>query len=172
MKWVLSLVALSLFGLGARAGELLKPGEAFPAWSLADQTGATVRSTDLLGTSYLLWYYPKASTPGCTREGCELRDQFEDFRKANVQVLGISFDEPKKNAQFLQENRFPFRLLSDTDKTLAVQVGAADSTGRPWPRRISYLIGPDGKVRFAYSEVDPASHATQVLHDLQGASHR
>jgi peroxiredoxin Q/BCP len=169
MRAVLPMLMLTLFGLVAHAGDMLKPGEPFPAWSLQDQTGATVKSTDLAGKTYLLWYYPKALTSGCTREGCELRDNFADFKKADVVVLGVSFDDPGKNAEFVAKNNFPFRLLSDIDKTLAVQVGAADSTSRPMARRISYLVGPDGKVRVAYPDVDPAVHAKQVLKDLQGA---
>ena len=167
MRIVLPLVLLSFFGLAARAGDTLKPGDPFPAWSLTDQTGATVKSAELAGSSYLIWYYPRALTPGCTREGCELRDNFEGFKKAGVVVLGVSFDDPKKNAEFVAEHRFPFRLLSDTDKTLAVQVGAADSPSRLWARRISYLVGPDGKVRVAYADVDPATHARQVLQDVE-----
>ena len=167
MRFVLPMALLTCFGLSARADDrMLKPGEAFPAWALKDHTGAALKSTDLAGKSYLLWYYPKALTPGCTREGCELRDNFEAFKKAGVEVLGVSFDEPKKNAEFVAAQKFPFRLLSDSDKTFAVQVGAADSTSRLFPRRISYLVGPDGKVRFAYADVDPATHATQVLTDI------
>ena len=170
MRLMLSMLVLTLFGLTAKASEMLKPGDPFPAWSLRDQTGATVKSTDLAGKTYLLWYYPKALTPGCTKEGCELRDNFADFKKAEVVVLGVSFDDPAKNAEFVATHRFPFRLLSDTDKTLAVEVGAADSTSRPMARRISYLVGPDGKVRKAYANVDPATHAKQVLADLGSAA--
>jgi len=137
-------------------------------WALKDQTGKVVKSTDHAGKTYLLWYYPKALTSGCTREGCELRDNFAAFQKAAVVVLGVSFDEPGKNAEFVAKNSFPFGLLSDSDKALAVQVGAADSTSRLFARRISYLVGTDGKVRFAYFDVDPATHARQVIADLEG----
>jgi peroxiredoxin Q/BCP len=144
----------------------LNPGETFPAWSLTDSTGATVRSQDMAGKTYLLWFFPKAMTSGCTAEGCALRDNYADFTKLGVEVLGVSFDQPEKNAQFILEDRFPFRLLSDEDKSLAVSVGAADSTKRLFARRISYLVGPDGKVLKAYDNVDPRTHAKQVLADL------
>ena len=161
-------IAVAFLGLaGTAAAGMLKPGDAFPAWKLTDQAGKEVSSADLAGTTYLLYFYPKAMTPGCTTEGCALRDNYAGFEKAGVQVLGVSFDAPATNAKFAAKERFPFRLLSDTDKKLAVEVGAADSTHRLWARRISYLIGPDGKVLVAYPDVSPAKHATQVLADLE-----
>ena len=161
-------LAAALAGAWATAGPdgTLGPGDPFPAWSLVDHTGAPVRSADLAGRTYLLWYYPKALTSGCTTEGCALRDSFAEFSRLGVEVLGASFDEPAKNAEFVKEHGFPFRLLSDLDKALAVAVGAADSTKRLFPRRISYLVGPDGTVLRAYAQVDPATHARQVLDDL------
>ncbi len=166
----MKLVALLLTALGlastATAAGMLKPGDSFPAWQLTDQTGAKVSSADLAGKTYLLWFYPKAMTPGCTKEGCTLRDSYAGFQKAGVEVVGVSFDDPKANAEFIEKNHFPFRLLSDSKKELAVAVGAADSPSRLWARRISYLVGPDGKVLKAYPDVDPAKHAGEVLADL------
>jgi len=166
----MKLVALLMIALGlassAAAEGMLKPGDAFPSWQLTDQTGAKVSSADLAGKAYLLWYFPKAMTPGCTKEGCTLRDNYAGFKKANVEVLGVSFDDPKANAEFVAEQHFPFRLLSDSAKALAVAVGAADSPSRLWARRISYLVGPDGKVLKAYPDVSPANHAREVLTDL------
>lgn len=157
---------LALTGL-ARAGEMLKAGDAFPAWELVDQTGAKVASTDFAGKTYLLYYYPKAMTPGCTKEGCALRDNFAGFQKAGIEVVGVSFDDPKDNAEFIAKEHFPFRLLSDKERKLAVAVGAADSPSRLMARRISYLVGPDGKVLKAYADVNPGKHATEVLADVE-----
>lgn len=152
------------------AAGMLKPGDAFPAWELVDQTGAKVSSKDFDGKTYLLWFYPKAMTSGCTAEGCALRDNYTGFEKAGVQVVGVSFDDPARNAEFIAKNRFPFPLLSDTKRTLAVEVGAADSPSRIVARRISYLVGADGKVLAAYADVTPSTHATQVLADIQKLS--
>jgi len=167
----MKLVAFLMIALGlassAAAEGMLKPGDPFPAWQLTDQTGAKVSSADLAGKAYLLWYFPKAMTPGCTKEGCTLRDNYAAFQKADVEVVGVSFDEPAKNAEFVKEERFPFRLLSDTAKSLAVAVGAADSQSRIWARRISYLVGADGKVVKAYPDVNPGKHAGEVLADLE-----
>jgi thioredoxin-dependent peroxiredoxin len=166
MKLLAMVMAVFGFTGSALAAGMLKPGDAFPAWKLTDQAGKEVSSTELAGTTYLLWFFPKALSPGCTKEGCTLRDNYTGFEKAGVQVLGVSFDAPAANAKFVKKDRFPFRLLSDTDKKLAVEVGAADSTSRLWARRISYLVGPDGKVLEAYPDVNPGAHAGQVLADL------
>ena len=156
----------------AARAELLQPGDPFPSWSLPDQTGKTVSASDLAGKPYLLWFYPRAMTPGCTAEGRQLRDRFADFQKRGVEVLGVSFDTPEKNAEFVRAEEFPFRLLSDQDRALAVAVGAARAKDQSAAARISYLVGPDGKVRRAYGEVSPASHAGQVLGDFDADAKR
>src|SRR5262249_60733347 len=95
-----------------------------------------------------------------------LRDGSDVLPKRAVTILGVSFDTPADNARFVATERFPFRLLSDSDRTLAVAVGAADSTGTPVARRISYLVGPDGRVEKVYGAVNPSTHASGVLPDL------
>jgi len=167
MRTLVSFTAAVLASVGlAAAGDMLKPGDAFPPWQLLDNEGAPIASAQFAGKTYLLWFYPKAMTPGCTKEGCALRDNFAAFGKAGIEILGASFDDPDKNAEFIKKEHFPFRLLSDSKHELAVAVGAADSPSRLWARRISYLVGPDGKVLKAYSDVDPAKHAAEVLADI------
>jgi peroxiredoxin Q/BCP len=151
----------------AEAPALLEVGDAFPAWSMRDHTGATVTSQALAGKPYLLWYYPKAQTPGCTMEGRGIRDRFSEFRDKKVEVVGVSFDDPAANAAFVQAEGFPFRLLSDTDRALAKKVGAVASDDAPVARRVSYLVGADGKVQQSYGDVTPATHAADVISDLQ-----
>lgn len=163
----LAMVVAGLWrGAAAQAAGMLEPGAALPTWELPDQRGAVVRSGDLAGKTYLLWFYPKAQTPGCTQEGRQLRDRFAEFSGRGVEVLGVSFDTPADNAAFVDAEQFPFRLLSDRDRTFAVAVGAATTPSQPVARRISYLVGPDGRVVKAYGEVIPAEHAGQVLIDL------
>jgi thioredoxin-dependent peroxiredoxin len=159
--------ALALAQATALHAALLARGDAFPAWTLRDQSGASVSSRDFSGRTYLIWFYPKAQTPGCTAEGDGLRDSFAQFQAARVEILGVSFDTPAANKAFVDAERFPFRLLSDTDRTLAVAVGAADTATEPVARRISYLVGPDGRVRAVYGAVVPATHARDVLGDLR-----
>lgn len=168
MRTLALLALLALNAATAQAGDLLKVGDPFPAWRLIDQSGTQVSSADLANQKYLLWFYPKAMTAGCTAEGNGLRDKFAELQKAGVTVLGISFDPPQDNARFVQAQQFPFRLLSDTDRTLATAVGAADSPQQPAAKRISYLVGADGRVLRVYGAVTPATHADDVLRDLAG----
>jgi peroxiredoxin Q/BCP len=166
MRMLLLLAVLLPLAPRVEAAALLKPGDPFPAWTLRDQTGVKVSSADLAGKTYLLWFFPKAMTPGCTAEGRGLRDEVEGFRAHGVEVVGVSFDAPVTNAAFVKAEGFPFRLLSDESHRLAVNVGAADSTDAAVARRISYLVGPDGKVLRVYDSVNPSSHAKDVLGDL------
>ncbi len=166
----LGLLAPSVAVHAASPAALLHVGDAFPAWSLRDQTGAVVTSASLAGKPYLLWFYPKAQTPGCTAEGRGLRDRFAEFQQRGVEIVGVSFDDPAANAAFVKAEHFPFRLLSDTDHTLARKVGAVASDQQPVASRISYLVGGDGKVRKVYDSVTPATHAGDVLSDFPGAA--
>jgi thioredoxin-dependent peroxiredoxin len=165
-----AFLAVALLLTAPAAAALLGPGDAFPTWSLADHTGARLSSRDLAGRTYLLWFYPRAQTPGCTAEGLSLKNKYDEFQRRRVEVLGVSLDAPEANAAFVKAEGFPFRLLSDTDRTLATAVGAVRSPAQPVASRISYLIGPDGKVLHAYPDVDPTTHATTVLHDLPGGA--
>jgi peroxiredoxin Q/BCP len=162
----LATVAASVLAGPAHAG-MLHPGDPFPAWKLTDHTGGTVSSSDLAGKTYLLWFYPKAMTSGCTTEGQGLRDHSAELSQLQLTILGVSFDDPKTNAEFVAREGFPFQLLSDPDHTLASQVGAVWVKVQPLASRVSYLVGPDGKVLKAYDSVDPATHAEQVARDLR-----
>jgi peroxiredoxin Q/BCP len=161
-------IALVLVALAGTAhAKMLKVGEPFPSWKLPDHTGATVSSADLAGKTYLLWYYPKAMTPGCTLEGQKLRDRHGELTELGLTVYGVSYDKPETNAEFVKQESFPFALLSDHDATLATQVGAASARLQPVSSRVSYLIGPEGNVIKAYEDVDPSTHAAEVARDLR-----
>ena len=162
-----ALVTLSVAATTPATADMLAAGARFPDWTLPDQTGASRSSKDLAGKPYLLWFYPRASTPGCTAEGRGFRDAYAELQKEGLAIVGVSFDTPEANAEFAREEEFPFPLLSDTSKSLAIAVGAADSSWRLMARRISYLVGPDGTVWVAYDTVDPSGHAAQVLADLR-----
>jgi peroxiredoxin Q/BCP len=166
MRSILTMVSMVLLATAVHAGDVLRPGVAFPAWELTDHTGAKVASRDLAGKPYLIWFYPKAMTPGCTAEGDALRDQSAAFQALGVAILGVSFDAPADNATFVRQQNFPFRLLSDPDRALAVAVGAASDRNQAVARRISYLVGRDSRVVKVYPEVVPATHAREVLGDL------
>ncbi len=161
------LLCLSLLVLpGTAIGEeMLTTGEIFPSFELQAHDDSVVNSSDLEGSVYLVYFYPKADTPGCTKEACALRDAWSDLKDAEIKVFGVSYDTPQSNRAFAKKFNLPFLLLSDSDKTLAKAVGA-DRFLIPVPKRISYLVGTDGKILKAYPSVSPSSHAEDVLKDL------
>jgi peroxiredoxin Q/BCP len=148
---------------------MIPAGQPAPELDVPDHTGRTVKLSDFRGRRLLLWFYPEADTPGCTKEGCGFRDYKADFEKKNTAILGVSFDAPAKNAAFVQKYGFNFPLLSDVDRRLGVAYGAAETADAPRARRVSYLIGPDGRVEKAYgfeAKMDAAAHPAAVLADL------
>jgi peroxiredoxin Q/BCP len=162
------LVAFSLTGT-LFGGEMLESGAEFPQFSLTAHDGTTVASADLAGGPYLVYFYPKADTPGCTKQACAFRDSWAEVQAAGLKVFGVSYDRPKANAAFAEKFHLQFLLLSDSDRKLAAAVGAERAL-LPVPKRISYLIGADGRVLKAYPDVSPAEHAAEVLADLKRLS--
>ena len=158
---------LAVVGLAtcARAGEMLKAGDAFPSFTLSAHDGVMVKSADLAGSPYLLYFYPKADTPGCTKEACAFRDSWAEAQMLGLKVFGVSYDTPADNQAFADKYGLQFPLLSDTERKLAEAVGAAGSMG--YPARISYLVGADGRVLQAYPDVTPAEHAAEVIADFR-----
>jgi peroxiredoxin Q/BCP len=96
-------------------------------------------------------------------EGRGFRDHYAEFQAKNAEILGASFDDAKQNAAFAEEQGFPFPLLCDVDRTLGIAYGAAESASSEVPKRISYVIGPDGKIAHAYPKVSPKTHPEEVL---------
>src|SRR2546428_8779835 len=113
---MLRCLGLLMLALGIattlHAGALLAPGDAFPAWTLSDQTGATVSSRDLAGKTYLLWFYPKAMTPGCTTEGDGLRDSFAAFQERRAEIISGAFVPPAANKTLVDAEPFSLSPLS------------------------------------------------------------
>ncbi|MFY9341643.1 MAG: peroxiredoxin, partial [Planctomycetota bacterium] len=144
-------------------GAKLQRGDAAPAFAITDETGTTRKLADYRGKHVLVWFYPKADTPGCTAEGCGLRDHFADFMDRGVIVLGASFDNAADNAAWKQKHGFVFPLLCDTDRALAIAYGAADDKDARYARRIAVLIDADGKVAQVWTKVEPATFAATAL---------
>lgn len=140
-------------------------GATFPQFDLLDHAANTFSSRDVSTSWFLLYWYPKADTPGCTAQAQGLRDQIEAFDEHGCVVLGASFDEPSANEAFRAKYALPFRLLSDGDGTLARAVGAADED-TTHPRRIAHLVNPSGVVVRTYDVEDPEFFAETVLDDL------
>ena len=158
---------LAVVGLAtcACAGEMLKTGDRFPSFTLSASDGTLVRSADLAGSPYLVYFYPKADTPGCTKEACAFRDSWAEAQMLGLKVFGVSYDTPEDNKAFADKYGLQFPLLSDTDHELAKAVGAAGSM--PYASRISYLVSADGTVLKAYPDVKPSEHAAEVIADFK-----
>lgn len=136
------LASLSL----VTAAETPKVGDKAPLFEGKDQDGKTWKLADQLGTkTVLLYFYPKDETPGCTKEACGLRDRMEDLKKDNVQVIGVSYDSAESHQKFIAKHNLTFPLLADTDGKIAEEYGAKMSN-RMMARRVSFLIGKDGKI--------------------------
>ena len=145
---------------------MLETGQQFVDFELTAHDGRSVSSRSLYGTPYLLYFYPKANTPGCIKEACTLRDAWSELEASGIEVFGVSYDRPEVNARFAAKHRLPFTLLSDSDRSLAKRVGAAWPL-LPVPKRVSYLVGADGTVLRAYPSVSPTGHADEVLADFR-----
>ena len=157
---------LAAFGASsALAADMLKPGDLFPSFTLKAQDGSTVSSEGLKGSPYLVYFYPKADTPGCTKEACAFRDSWAEAQLIGLKVFGVSYDTPEDNRAFADKYSLQFVLLSDRDRALAEKAGAAGIM--PFPSRISYLVGADGRVLKAYPKVSPAEHAAEVIADFR-----
>ena len=150
---------------------MLEKGTSAPEFKLDDQDGNPVSLADFKGKKILLWFYPKASTPGCTIEGQEFRDEFQKFQEKNTVILGMSADSVKSQKNFCDKQKFPFSLVSDPEKTTIRKykaIGLKKMYGREYEGifRISYLIDENGLIQKTYGKVKPKEHAKEVLEDL------
>ena len=150
---------------------MLEKGTSAPDFKLDDQDGNPVSLADFKGKKILLWFYPKASTPGCTIEGQEFRDEFRNFQEKNTVILGMSADSVKSQKNFCKKQNFPFSLVSDPEKTTIRKyeaIGLKKMYGREYEGifRISYLIDENGLIQKTYGKVKPKEHAKEVLEDL------
>lgn len=134
-----------------------------PDFSASDQNGTIHKLTDYTGRWVLLYFYPKDDTPGCTKEACSMRDNYAALQKNEVAVLGVSKDSTKSHTSFATKYDLPFTLLSDPE---GVVIGLYGADGVILPKRVSYLIRPDGTIAKVYNPVQAATHAEDVLKDL------
>jgi thioredoxin-dependent peroxiredoxin len=150
---------------------VLQEGNRAPEIRVQTDTGEEFRLSDLKGKRVVLYFYPKADTPGCTTEACEFRDDVNAFAKKGAAVVGISPDKPAAQAKFKQKYGLPFILLADEEKAAAQAYGVwkeKNMYGRKVMgiARTTFVIGPDGKIEKIYGNVKAKGHAAQVLADL------
>jgi peroxiredoxin Q/BCP len=146
----------------------LKEGDKAPAFTAPTSGGGKISLADYKGRHVILYFYPKDDTPGCTKEACGFRDQFAAFEKKGAVVLGVSIDSPKAHDKFVEKFEIPFTLVSDEDKKMVQAYGVwGEKTfmGRNYlgTHRVTFLIGPDGKIKRIWPKVKPEEHATEVL---------
>lgn len=147
---------------------MLKEGDAAPDIRLRTDSGEEFRLSSLKGKRLVLYFYPKADTPGCTTEACEFRNDIKAFVNKGVAVVGISPDKPEAQARFKQKYELPFTLLADQQKAVAEAYGVwreKNMYGRKVMGivRSTFVIGPDGKIEKVYGNVKAKGHAAQVL---------
>ena len=150
----------------------LKVGDRATDFLLSDQDGKMVSLKDLKGSWFLLYFYPKDNTTGCTKEACMLRDDFLGFKKLKVKIIGVSIDSPKSHKKFADEYKLPFTLLADEQKEVVNAYGVwgeKSMYGRKYmgTLRTSFLINPKGVIEKIYEKVVPAEHSKEVLEDLK-----
>ena len=150
---------------------MLKIGSKAPEFHLSDQDGETINITDFKGQKVLLWFYPKASTPGWTIQGQGLRDEFKNFSDKNTVILGMSADSIKVQKNFATKQGFQFQLLSNPEKDVIrayKAIGLKKMYGREYEGilRVAYLINEEGMIEKAYEKVSTKTCAVDAMSDL------
>lgn len=150
----------------------LKTGDAAPAFTVATSGGGKISLADYRDQNVILYFYPRDDTPGCTKEACAFRDHFAAFKKAGAVILGVSPDPVKAHDKFVEKFKLPFALLADEDHKIAEAYGVwgeKSFMGRKYQGvfRVTFLIGPEGKIEKIWPEVKPEEHAAEVLAALK-----
>lgn len=151
---------------------MIQVGEKAPAILGVDQNGQEIKLEQYKGKKIVLYFYPKDSTPGCTAQACNLRDNYEDLRKEGYEVIGVSIDDEKSHLRFIEKNELPFTLIADTNKELVQKFGVygeKKTFGRTYMGvfRTTFIINEDGVVERIISpkEVKTKTHSEQILND-------
>jgi len=168
-KIALGLASAALGGLLA-INVLAAPavGDTAPDFRLQDQNNEWHALGDYDGKWVVLYFYPKADTPGCTTEACEFRDNIFAYEDLGAAVIGVSLDDVASQADFAEKYSLPFPLLSDAQQEVAESYGVLTSFGAMTvANRETFLINPDGEIAKHYAQVDPEAHSAQVLTDLK-----
>ncbi len=170
MKWTTAaaLVGLAVTTAGCATRQrppagLLAEGHRVPDVTGVDQHGNVHHLRQLHGQTYVVYFYPKDQTPGCTREACAFRDVWSRYEQAGVGVFGVSSDTQQSHQRFAAKHELPFPLVADTDGSWAAGFGVSATLGLY--QRVTFLVGQDGRIARVYAEVDPGVHARQVLED-------
>lgn len=148
--------------------ELPKVGEQAPDFEALSDEGESMRLSDHQGKVVVLYFYPRADTPGCTKEACGFRDDYSAYEDAGVVILGVSPDSVKDQAKFKKKFELPFMLLADEDHKIADQYnvwGLKNFMGKKYEgvHRTTFLIDEVGKILAVFEKVKPAKHSEEIL---------
>jgi len=146
----------------------LKTGDKAPDFEALDQQGNTIKLSDYKGKKLVLFFYPKASTPGCTAEACNLRDNYKNFLNKGFDILGVSADSAKRQQNFISKNELPFPLLADEDKVVINAYGVwgpKKFMGREYDgiHRATFIIDQKGIIEEVITKVKTKEHTSQIL---------
>lgn len=146
----------------------LNEGDKAPAFSANNQKGEIISLANYTGKKLVLYFYPKDDTPGCTKEACSLRDNYNVLLKQGYEILGVSPDNEKKHQKFIDKYELPFDLLADTDQAVANAYGVwveKSMYGRKYMgiARTTFIIDEKGVISEIIKKVDTAAHAEQIL---------
>lgn len=146
----------------------LKQGDAVPNFTAKDEQGNKVALSDYKGKKLIVFFYPKANTPGCTAEACNLRDNYAELQEKGFELLGVSADSEKQQANFKNKYEFPFPLLADDDKTVINTFGVwgpKKFMGKEYDgiHRMTFIINEQGIVDRVIDKVNTKDHAAQIL---------
>lgn len=143
---------------------MLQAGQKAPEFALKDSNGELRELQEFYGSPTVIYFYPKDDTPGCTKEACSFRDNYNLFEQQGIQVVGISYDSPESHAEFKEKYNLPFTLLSDENKSVAEKYGANRGLlNFVGAKRISYLLDEEGTIIKVYPDVTPAEHVGEIL---------
>lgn len=149
----------------------LKEGDAAPAFTVDTHGAGSVSLSGLKGKYVVLFFYPKDDTPGCIKEACGFRDEYAAFQKQNVVVLGVSVDSLRSHERYATKHRLPFPLVVDESHRMVEAYGVWGEKlfmGRRYQgtHRVTFLIGPDGRIARIWPKVSPEGHAAEVLESI------
>ena len=150
---------------------MLNIGDKAPDFSLLNQDGEQVSLSDYSGTQVVIWFFPKASTPGWTNEGIGFRDELDKFNKLNISVIGVSADSPKKQKKFVEKYDFNYPMLCDESHQMLKDYGVwglKKFMGREYMgiSRVTYILDADHLIKEVYEKVNTKSHACDILESI------
>ena len=171
MKIIIVLIILILVSALAsslkKEYDTLKCGDQAPDFMLSSHDNEVIRLSDYRGEYVVLYFFPKAETPGWTKQACGFRDLYSEYKNNNINVLGISYDSMGSLLKFKNKYSLPFTFLSDTNKKVSKLFGAE---GKLWPSRITFLIDPNGTIKRIYKKVNVSTHSEKILDDIKNES--